>query len=190
MPVENAVVPGLLHAIQQNARMAMIAGVILVVCGLLAVAAPLVVGLSITLMVGMLLTIGGFAQCLLAFQAGALGKGLLLFVLGVLTAIVGLFLLNQPVEGLAAITLLLAAYFIVSGLFELIAAMQIRPAKTWGWMLLNGIVTLLLGMLIWGQYPVSGAWAVGLLFGIKLVMSGWVLISIAGAVRKTAGNNR
>jgi uncharacterized membrane protein HdeD (DUF308 family) len=188
MPVQEPDLPGFLHAIQQNARMAVIAGVVMVLCGLLAIAAPLAAGLSVTVLVGVLLAIGGVAQCFLAFQAGAFGRGLLIFLFGVLSVIAGLFLFGQPLEGLEAITLFLAAYFIATGIAELIAAFQICPAPTWGWMLLNGSVTLILGIMIWRQYPVSGAWAVGLLFGIKLLMSGGALIGIAGAARKAASD--
>jgi uncharacterized membrane protein HdeD (DUF308 family) len=107
----------------------------------------------------------------------------LIFVVGALTAAAGFYLFNQPLEGLVSITLLLAAYFVVTGIFELISAFHIRPAGGWGLMLFNGIVTLLLGIMIWSQFPLSGAWAVGILFGIKLIMSGWALIFIGRTVR-------
>ncbi len=100
-------------------------------------------------------------------------KALLVLLIGLLTAITGGFMLTQPLEGLGALTLFLAAYFMVTGFLELIAAMQIRPTQGWGWLLFNGVVTLALGLIIWRQFPVSGVWAVGLLFGIKLMMSGW-----------------
>ena len=131
-------------------------------------------------------SIGGIAQCILAFRAGAFGKGLLIFVVGALTAAVGFYLINQPLAGLAAITLFLAAYFVVTGIFELISAFQIRPSDGWGVMLFNGIVTLLLGIMIWSDFPLSGAWAVGILFGVKLLLSGWSLIFIGRSVRVAA----
>ena len=84
------------------------------------------------------------------------------------------------------ITLFLSAYFIVTGIFELVGAIQIRPAAGWGWMLFNAIVTLLLGLMIWRQFPLSGAWAVGVLFGAKLIFSGTSLIIIGRAVRGAA----
>jgi uncharacterized membrane protein HdeD (DUF308 family) len=94
--------------------------------------------------------------------------------------------MNQPLEGLASITLFLSAYFIVTGIFELVGAIQIRPAAGWSWMLFNAIVTLLLGLMIWRQFPLSGAWAVGVLFGAKLIFSGTSLIIIGRAVRGAA----
>jgi uncharacterized membrane protein HdeD (DUF308 family) len=179
--------PGLLDGIRKNARIAVFAGITMVICGLLAVGSPLVAGVYVTVFVGILLAIGGISQCILAFQAGAFGRGLLMFIMGGLTTIVGFYLFNQPLAGLAAITLILAAYFVAVGVVELIAALQIRPEPGWGLLLSNGIVTFLLGAIIWRQFPVSGAWAVGVLFGIKLLFSGIFLIAVGRSVRSAAG---
>jgi uncharacterized membrane protein HdeD (DUF308 family) len=176
----------LLDGIKQNARLAVIVGIVMLICGFLAIGSPMMAGMSVTIFVGVMLLVGGISQCFLAFQAGAFGRGLLIFVMGALTAVAGFYLFNQPLAGLASITLFLAIYFVVTGIAELIGALQIRPAAGWGLMLVNGIVTLLLGMMIWKQYPVSGAWAVGVLFGIKLIFAGWTLIFIGRSVRGAA----
>jgi uncharacterized membrane protein HdeD (DUF308 family) len=177
---------GLLDGIKKNARLAVIVGIIMLVCGILAIGSPLVAGMSVTVVVGVMLLVGGISQCFLAFQAGAFGKGLLIFVVGALTAVAGYYVFSQPLAGLASITLFLAAYFVVAGISELIGAFQVRPAEGWGLMLFGGIVTLLLGIMIWRQFPLSGAWAVGVLFGIKLVVGGGSLIVIGRSVRGAA----
>ena len=175
-----------LDGIKTNTRLAVIVGIIMLVCGFLAIGSPLAAGLSVTIIVGVVLIVGGIAQCFLAFQAGAFGKGLLIFIMGVLTAVAGFYLLNQPIAGLASITIFLAAYFFITGIVELVGAFQIRPAEGWGLMLFNGIVTLLLGIMIWRQFPLSGTWAVGILFGVKMILSGWSLIFIGRGVRGVA----
>ena len=106
--------------------------------------------------------------------------------MGALTTVAGFYLFNQPLSGLASITIFLAAYFVVTGISELVSAFQIRPAEGWGFMLFNGIVTLLLGIMLWRQFPLSGAWAVGVLFGAKLLLSGCSLIFIGRGVRGAA----
>lgn len=178
--------PGLVESIRKHARLAVITGVLLVICGALAIASPLAAGVWLTLFVGVLLAIAGVAQCVLAFRAGAFGKGILLFVVGALTALAGLFLCTRPIAGLASITLFLAAYFLVAGAFEIAGALQSRPAHGWGWLLATGVITLLLGWLIWQQFPLSGIWAVGVLFGVRLVLGGWTLIFIGRNVRHLA----
>ena len=176
----------LLDGIKSNARLAVISGIIMLICGIVAVFSPFVAGLSVTVIVGAMLLVSGASQCILAFQAGAFSKGLLIFIMGALTAIAGGYMVGQPVSGLAAITIFLAAYFIVTGIFELLGAFQIRGADGWGWMLFNGIITLALGVMIWRQFPVSGAWAIGTLFGIKMVFGGLALFQIGRGVSGAA----
>ncbi len=155
----------------------------MLVVGIIAVGSPLASGLAVTLTVGILLIVGGIGQCLLAFRAGAFGRGLLVFLLGLVALIVGVYLVTQPAAGLASITLFLAAYFVVTGIVAIVASLNLRETRGWGWMLANGIVTLLLGFLIWRQWPLSGAWAVGVLFGVQLIMTGIALIAVGTTVR-------
>jgi uncharacterized membrane protein HdeD (DUF308 family) len=177
---------GLIDGIKENAKLAVISGVILIVAGTFAVMSPLVAGLSITILVGVSLVFGGVGQCFLALKAGAFGRALLTFLVGALMVVAGSFMMTQPVAGLASITLLLVAYLIAAGLGELIMSLQLRPADGWGWMLFNGIITLLLGMMLWRQYPLSGEWAIGVLFGIKMIFSGWALVFIGRGVKQAA----
>ena len=176
----------LLDGTKKNASFALMSGVVLVIMGTLALLSPLVAGLSITIFVGVLLTIGGIVRCILAFDASAFGRGILTFVGGILMTIAGLYMMSQPVAGLASITVILVAYLVVAGLLEVVAAFQIRPAEGWGWELFNGIVTLLLGLMLWRQFPLSGAWAVGILFGIKMIFNGWALVLIGRMVKRAA----
>jgi uncharacterized membrane protein HdeD (DUF308 family) len=177
---------GLIDGIKENAKLAVISGVILIVAGTFAVMSPLVAGLSITILVGVSLVFGGVGQCFLALKAGAFGRALLTFLVGALMVVAGSFMMTQPVAGLASITLLLVAYLIAAGLGELIMSLQLRPADGWGWMLFNGIITLLLGVMLWRQYPLSGEWAIGVLFGIKMIFSGWALVFIGRGVKQAA----
>lgn len=178
--------PALIDDIKANARLAVISGVILIISGLLALMSPLVAGLSLTIMVGVLLIIGGVSQCVLAFKAGAFGRALLMLVVGLLMVAAGVFMMQQPVAGLASITLLLVAYLIAAGICETIVAFQLKPADGWGWVLFNGIITLLLGIMLWRQFPLSGTFAIGILFGIKMIFSGWALVFIGRTVKTVA----
>lgn len=174
----------LLDGIRENASAAVTAGVVLLIAGILSVAAPLAAGLSITIMVGVLLAIGGISECALAFKAGAFGRGLLMFVVGLLMTLAGLYMVTQPAAGLISLTMILVFYLVVTGVFELLIALQVRPADGWGWLMFNAIVTLLLGIMLWRQFPLSGVWAIGVLFGIKMVFSGWALIFIGRNVKQ------
>lgn len=176
----------LVKRIKHNTGIVIAIGVVLLIVGILALVAPFVAGLSVAFVVGILLLIGGIAQLLFAFKAGSFGKGLLAFILGALTMMAGVIMISRPDVGLATLTLFLAAYFIAEGVFEALWAFQLKPVQGWGWSLFSGIVSLLLGIMIWRQFPLSGAWAVGVLVGIKLIFSGWTLITIGGAARAEA----
>ncbi len=177
---------GLVDGIKKNASLTVVIGVVTLIAGLLAITSPFVAGVSITILVGAMLAISGVSQCFLAFKAGAFGRGLMVFVVGVLMTIAGVYMMNQPVAGLATLTIILMSYLLVTGALEIIVSFQLKPASGWGLELFNGVVTLLLGIMLWRQFPLSGAWAIGVLFGIKMIFSGWAFIFIGRSVRKMA----
>ena len=158
-------------------------GIITIVLGILAMAAPLVAGMSIALLVGFLVLAGGIVRMLWAFQAGSLGKGLLTFAIGLLTLLCGVALVTDPLLATGLLTIILAAYFLVDGAFEIAAAFQLRPASGWGWLLLGGVLSVVLGLMIWQQFPLSGAWAIGILLGIKLLFVGMIMVSVDSSAR-------
>lgn len=173
----------LMEGIKKNSGMVITIGVVLLIFGILAIASPFVAGLSIAITIGILLILGGLAQLFFAFTASSFGKGIWIFILGALTVFIGIAMVGQPDAALATLTLFLAAYFIVEGIFEIIWAFQIKPVKGWGWTLFSGIISLLLGIMIWRQFPLSGVWAIGTLVGIKLIFSGWMMIAFGGAAK-------
>lgn len=172
-----------LEGIKESAGAAIAIGVVLVIVGFLAIGSPLVAGLSVSVFVGVMLLIGGIGQLALAFKAGSFGKGLLLIIVGIAAALAGLLMITQPASGLASLTIFLAVYFFATGIVESFWAFQIKPAKGWGWTLFSGIVTVLLGLMIWRQFPISGVWAIGTLVGIRMLFSGWTLIMFGSAAR-------
>ena len=105
-------------------------------------------------------------------------------------AIAGFYMMNQPVAALATLTIILMSYLLATGVLEIIVAFQLKPADGWGLQLFNGIVTLLLGIMLWRQFPLSGAWAIGVLFGIKMIFSGWSFVYIGRNVKKMAAETQ
>ena len=182
-PEPNAV---LIDHLKRNAGLTVWCGIVLIVAGMLALVSPMVAGLSITIMVGVMLALSGVGQCFLAFKADAFGKGLVVFLVGLLMAIAGFYMMSQPVAGLASLTLILMAYLLASGAMEIFVALQLRPAQGWGVQMFSGVVTLILGVMLWRQFPLSGVWAIGVLFGIKMIFSGWAFVFIGRAVKGMA----
>lgn len=158
-------------------------GVVAMILGMLAMLAPGLTGASVTLLIGLLVIVGGIARMVWSFQTGSLGKGVLVFGIGALTLICGVVLVANPLFASGVMSIMLAVYFIVDGVFELGLAFQLRSGSGWGWMLFGGIVSILLGIMIWQQFPLSGAWAIGTLLGIKLFFIGIIMITTGSAVK-------
>ena len=158
-------------------------GVVTIILGLLAMFAPMFAGTSIVIMVGILLVAAGIARMVWAVRADSFGQGLLKLAIGGITLAVGVLMLARPVLALGSLTIFLAAYFIVDGVFESIAAFQVKPAEGWGWLLFGGILSLLLGIMMWRQFPVSGTWAIGVLVGVKLLFAGIEMVFLGSSVR-------
>ncbi len=179
--------PSLADAIKANATGMTLLGVAMLILGVLALAAPLWTGVAATLLVGCLVLAAGVAQCAFSFQAGSFGQKLLGLLLGLLTSICGVVMVAHPLLNLSFLTLALAAYFLTAGIFESISALRVRPLRGWGWILAGGLLSLLLGGLIRAQWPLSGAWAIGVLVGIKVVFLGLTMITLGSAARSLAG---
>jgi uncharacterized membrane protein HdeD (DUF308 family) len=129
--------------------------------------------------------VSGIGRMRWAFQFGSLGRGLWMFVIGVLTLLCGIALLAHPLFASGVLTILLAVYFVADGISEIAAGFG-RMGDGGGWLLFGGIVSILLGAMIWAQYPLSGAWAMGTLLGIKLFFVGLTMIAGGSAVRAMA----
>ena len=176
----------MLGTIKRHAGLGMALGIGIVIAGVLAVISPFIAGLSVTVAVGVLMVVAGVSRLFLAFKMGTFGRGLLMFVLGALTLVAGGYLVARPGMGLATLTLVLAAYLFVDGIFEIIYAFRLRPIKGWGWRLFSGIAALALGIMIWRQFPVSGMWAVGTITGIHMIFAGSSMASLSRAARSSA----
>jgi uncharacterized membrane protein HdeD (DUF308 family) len=161
-------------------------GVIAIILGMLAMLAPGLTGISIAILVGVIVLAGGIVRIIWAFQAASFGKGLLMLLIGGLTLLCGIALIVNPLFASGVLTIMLAVYFIIDGICEITAGSRLRPAPGWGWMLFGGIVSILLGMMIWAQFPLSGAWAIGILLGIKLFFVGLIMVTGGSAVRAVA----
>lgn len=159
-------------------------GILMVLLGIAAISMPLLAALAIELLLGWLLVIGGIAQGIHAFGQKQWGGLLWQLLIGVLYLAVGTMLLVEPLRGVLTLTFLLAVFFVAEGILRMIMALKLRPVQNWGWMLVSGVVTLILGALIWANWPSAAVWAIGLLVGIDMVFGGWSLIMLASAARR------
>src|SRR5271170_5451645 len=146
--------------------------VVFIILGMLAIIEPGVAGLAVTLLVGWLLIFGGVAHVVAAFSGGGAGRVMWQVLIGIVYLLGGFYFLTHPLLGLGTLTLLLAGIILAEAVFEVIAYFRARGESGSGWLLLNAVVTLLLGGLIWLGWPSSSIWAIGTLLGVNLLMTG------------------
>jgi uncharacterized membrane protein HdeD (DUF308 family) len=157
-------------------------GTVLVVLGALAISFPKIASVDTALIFGVLLLIGGALQISLSVWASGWSGVFSSLLVGLLYLFLGVVLIDRPVLAASELTLLLAVFMVAAGLIRAVVALSQRFSG-WGWSLLNGAVTLLLGILIWRHWPGDGVWVIGMLVGIELVFSGWSLVMLGLAVR-------
>lgn len=160
----------------------LVLGFLLIVLGIIALVYMPAATIASVLVLGWLMFFSGILEAIHAFSARGWGGVLLHVAGGVLGILIGLLIVTHPVAGALAFTLLFASFLTVIGLFRLVAAIWLRY-RSWGWALFDGIVTLILGLLLWGGMPWSGLWFLGLALGIALLLRGWSTVMFAFAVR-------
>lgn len=158
--------------------------ILLIVFGFLAIAMPFATSWGVVLIVAWLIVLSGGIQFIHAFQSQGVGHIIWKLLVAVLYLIVGLYFLLHPVIGVASFTFALAIFFVVEGVMDLVAYFQARSAAGSGWILFDGIVTLLLGILVWRQWPSSSLWVIGTLVGISMIMTGTTRLMLSLAARK------
>jgi len=168
----------------------LIYGIVLIVLGGIAILAPGLATLWVEFTVAWLLLIAGVFGLVTVYWAGRTAPG---FWWNLLTAVVcvlaGLSLLTRPASGAITLTILLAAYFLASGVVHIALAFGYKTELpgAWLWMLVSGVVDIILGMIIISGMPGTAGWVIGLLVGINLLMLGIAIVMAALAIRKTAG---
>jgi len=157
-----------------------ILGSALVVLGVIALGSVVIASLAAGVAIGLLLLLGGAAEAFGAFWCRGWSGFFMHLLSGVLSIVVGVLFLRAPVGALAALTLLIACFLLVGGIFKIVAAIGYRFAA-WGWPLVSGIIDLILGVMIWQAWPTSALWMIGLFVGINLLLRGinWIALGLA-----------
>ena len=158
--------------------------ILLIVFGFLAIALPLATSMGLVLIIGWLLIFSGGFQLVHAFQSKGAGHIIWKVLVALLYLVVGLSFIIHPLNGVAGLTLVLGIFLIIEGVFDLIAYFQNRSAAGSGWVLFDGIVTLILGIMVWRHWPASSLWVIGTLVGISMIMTGWTRLMISLAARR------
>jgi uncharacterized membrane protein HdeD (DUF308 family) len=157
-------------------------GILTIILGIIAIASPWMTGFAVLWLIGVLVMAAGIMRMIWAFGAGSLGKGILVFLIGVLTLLAGIVVISHPLMSSAVLTVVLAIYFVADGLAELFAAGGLPSGQQGkGWLIFDGIVTLILGVMLFTGFPLAGVLAIGVLLGIKLLFVGITMLTLGSA---------
>ncbi len=173
-----------LQEMRRNWYWFVILGIVLVIVGIAAVSyAAAYTTEVIVLVFGYFLVVAGVFYVAGAFFTRSWGGFFLNLLAGVLHLVVGIIIIDDPIEAAIIYTLMLAVFFFVEGLFRIVTALTGR-FRHQGMMLLDGIVTLILGIFIWRQWPLSGLYVIGLFLGINLIVHGVSYVTLGLTARQ------
>lgn len=167
-------------------RLMMFQGVVMIILGVLAVAAPAIATIAIDIWVGWLFLFSGVIGLIALFSSHHVPAFLWSLITAALSFALGILLIWRPVEGALSLTFVLTAFFLVEGVFQIATSLVYRDSLpgTWGWMLASGVSDLLLVAIIVLGWPATGIWVLGLLVGFNLIMSGWAIVMMGFAGRQ------
>ena len=172
--------------VKKAAGWSVMLSVLMIVAGILAIIVPPASGIAVTILVGWLMVSSGAAHLVYGWDTRSSGGLLWGMLLGILYIVTGGYVLLNPVAGLTSLTLVLGAYLLVESILEFILSYRLRPLPGSGWLLVDGIVTLILAIMIWRTWPSSSLWAIGTLVGISMLFSGFARLTISLAARRVA----
>lgn len=158
-------------------------GIILLILGTIAVAAPFIATITSVIVFGWCLIFAGVSQIILTFAYRQSNDFFLHALIALLTILIGIFMAFDPAATAITLTLLLAAFFLAAGIFRVYGAIVFRFPQ-WGWVLIGGILSIILGILILIHWPSSAFWVIGLFIGIELIFTGWSFLMASYIVKR------
>jgi uncharacterized membrane protein HdeD (DUF308 family) len=173
---------------KRASRASLVLSIILIIFGVLAIALPMATSIGVVIVIGWLVVFDGLAQIVHAFQSHGVGHIVWKLLVAVLYLAAGAYLLARPALGAAGLTLVLGIFLFAEGVTDVVAYFSARKSGGSGWILVDGIVTLVLGFMIWNRWPFGSLWVIGTLVGISMVMTGTTRLMMALSVRRLASH--
>ena len=179
--------PGeLLEALRRGQKRLMIAGVLMIVLGAVAVIVPAIASVATAIFIGWILVIASAFDLANAMAVEHGGRKALRIILAAITFVAGFYLLVAPLDGVFTLTVVLVIWFMATGTARVIVGIAERGVPGWGMTVVSGAISILLAVLIAEKLPSSADWAIGLIVGVDLLFSGTLLTSLAYRLRSLA----
>ena len=166
----------------------LITGAILsLIVGFVALSSPVLFSFLIVRLLGIFALVSGAISLLVAIFGKDIAPRWIYAVFALVRIVAGVALLSCIPSGVALLTLVLAAFFVIEGVFAIFGAFQIRQQPGWLPLMLNGIVTLVLGLMVYAHWPTGSVWILGFFFGISLLFHGFALLMLGLSAPRAVG---
>jgi uncharacterized membrane protein HdeD (DUF308 family) len=170
--------------VRSASTLSIVWGVTLIILGVLAVGSPMIAAVAVNAAIAWLILLAGVVHLAVAFHTREAGSVIWRLLVGLAYICFGGYLIARPAVGVASLTLVLASLFLLEGILNIVLFFRIRSSRRSGWVLIDGVITLFLGLMIYTQWPSSSAWAIGTLVGVSMIFSGLTRVMLSLAVRK------
>jgi uncharacterized membrane protein HdeD (DUF308 family) len=178
MATQDPFKPPIMSLEQTRGRLTFL-GVALLVLGVLAILAPIASTFVATMVIGVLLVVGGVLRLFHASEGRKRHNIVWLVFSSILYILAGLAVLWRPLIGTLSMTAVVGAFFVVSAVSKAIHAYQFKGTGTSGWLLVDAVISGLLGVLLLAGLPTTAFWALGVIVGVDLIMGGIALLALA-----------
>jgi uncharacterized membrane protein HdeD (DUF308 family) len=173
--------------LKRASQASLVLSIVLIIFGVLAITLPMATSVGVVIVIGWIAVLDGVVQLVHAFQSKGVGHIAWKLLVALVYLVAGCYFIAHPVLATATFTLLLGIFLFAEGVADVVAYFATRKSGSSPWMLLDGVVTLFLGFLIWNQWPVSSLWVIGTLVGVSMIMTGTTRLMMTLAVRRLAG---
>lgn len=173
------------EGILKGSKTLTIVGILILAVGIIAVVYPQSFGEISTQIIGFLIIVSGFMRFMFAVLSPSMGSMIWRYLFAVLMIIAGVWIIMNPEMGLDGITIAMAVYFLVDGITSFVYSFSLRPIGGGAYLLFNGIIGIVLGILIFYKWPESSNFVLGIYLGIKLIIDGINLTLTGQGIRKT-----
>lgn len=157
-----------------------ILGVISIFAGILALANPLAATLTAEQLAGWTFLLIGILQVFAVFRQDGWRGRIWAILVAVAFILLGVMLLGKPLVGMISLTLTVASLFLVTGIFKFVMAFSLRGTGAFWLVLISGAVSVVLALMIFGNFPSSAATILGVLLAVELISNGVSMIALSG----------
>lgn len=172
--------------LQEHWKSIMVEGVLFITLGVIALVLPVAFSIAVEMVVGWLFLIGGGIQLYRSIQSNQAPGFWMMVVSAILAMLLGVLMIFHPLKGLVVITVIIGIYFIAEGIVKSIFALQIQRFASWGWVLLSGVCSIIIGVIVFAGWPSTAMWFVGTLMGVYLIINGVAFMIMANQAHKEA----